>query len=295
MTGSVLIVLTYAAAAVAAAAFAWKALKLARLPVHLRWELAPVPHEKGRNRYGGSYFEEFEWWKKPREKSLANEIVYMAQEIFLLKAVWEHHRGLWWFSFPLHLGLYLLAGMGALLALGAVLSTAALAPAVRALAAAGYALGTLGALGLIARRLADPKLRPYSTGGVFFNLALLLAVFASGGAAFLSGDFAARAAAFARAWLTADLSAAVPGALAAHLLLSFLFLAVLPFTPMLHFLAKYFTYHDVRWNDEPMTPGSRMEKEVQALLRQPVTWAAPHIGADGKKNWVDIATEETKK
>jgi hypothetical protein len=71
-----------------------------------------------------------------------------------------------------------------------------------------------------------------------------------------------------------------------------LFLVYLPFTYMMHFVAKYFMYHEVRWNDEPIRGNAQMQEEVQALLGQPVTWAAAHLGADGKKNWVDIATAD---
>jgi hypothetical protein len=63
---------------------------------------------------------------------------------------------------------------------------------------------------------------------------------------------------------------------------------------MMHFVAKYFTYHEVRWNDRPMERGSRMEREVERLLAQPVSWAGPHVRADGKKTWVDIVTEEVR-
>ena len=45
MSGSVLIVASYALLAIFAAAFTFRSVKLARMPVHLRWELAPVPHE----------------------------------------------------------------------------------------------------------------------------------------------------------------------------------------------------------------------------------------------------------
>jgi hypothetical protein len=64
---------------------------------------------------------------------------------------------------------------------------------------------------------------------------------------------------------------------------------------MMHPVAKYFTYHQVRWDDRPMESGSSMEREVQSLLQQPVTWAAPHVGADGTKSWVDIASGETSR
>ncbi len=48
MPGSILLMVTYVSAAVFVAAVAWRAVKLVRLPVHLRWELYPVAHEKGR-------------------------------------------------------------------------------------------------------------------------------------------------------------------------------------------------------------------------------------------------------
>ena len=31
---------------------------------------------------------------------------------------------------------------------------------------------------------------------------------------------------------------------------------------------------------------------IEKALQAPMTWAAPHVGADGKKSWADIATEE---
>lgn len=43
--------------------------------------------------------------------------------------------------------------------------------------------------------------------------------------------------------------------------------------------------------DRANTPGSRVEAEIKKNVSQPVTWAAPHIGADGKKNWLDLVGE----
>ncbi len=34
------------------------------MPIHLRWELYPVPHEAGKAEYGGGYLEETSWWSK---------------------------------------------------------------------------------------------------------------------------------------------------------------------------------------------------------------------------------------
>ena len=299
MPGPLLVVVSYCLTVIFLAAFVYRALRIAKLPVHLRWELAPVPHEKGRGHYGGSYLEEFEWWTKPREKSLVMELSYMFQEIVLLKSVWENNRRLWWFSFPFHFGLYLLIAAAVPLLLGAVLALFQVAgwtwlgTVVLILAAAGFVLGGIGAVGLLLKRLTDQRLKPFTTPATLFNLVLLLALFASGACAILASDnFAASISGFAGALLTADLSVKIPVVLGVHVLVTFVFLAYLPFTQMMHFVAKYFTYHQIRWDDRPLVPGGRMEKEIQELLGQPVTWSAPHLKTDGKKSWVDVATEE---
>ncbi len=64
---------------------------------------------------------------------------------------------------------------------------------------------------------------------------------------------------------------------------------------MTHFFTKFFTYHKVRWEDEPNLKGSKMQEKIAKQLQQPVEWAAPHIGADGKKNWIAIVTQPVKK
>jgi nitrate reductase gamma subunit len=277
-----------------------RSVRIARLPVHLRWELAPVPKEKSRGRYGGSYLEEFEWWKKPREESMAGGLAYMLKEILFLKALWEHNRRLWWFSFPFHVGLYVLAAVAGLLVLGGVAAALGLpgpgwglvTQGLPVLAAAGCALGGVGALGLLASRLLDPRLRNGTTPIALINLALLLAVFATGLVAAAGAGYADQAVGYVRALATAGTAPTLAPALAVHVVVALVFLAYLPFSQMMHFVAKYFTYHQVRWDDRPLEVGGAIEREVEVLLRQPVTWAAPHLGADGKKNWVDIATEE---
>ena len=302
MLGSTLIVASYVLLGIFAVMFLLRSLKMARQPVHLRWELSPVPHEKGKSHYGGSYLEEFEWWTKPREKSLVTEGIFMFQEILFLKSVWENNRRLWWFSFPFHFGMYMLIVAGAVFVLGGLAKTAGLPTpglgvfqlGVPLVAAVGYGLGAVGAIGLLVARLSDSRLKPFTTPVMLFNLVLLLGVFISGVIALATSNYSLGVLGYLKALLTADMSVELSGVLTAHLALAMIFLAYLPFTQMMHFVAKYFTYHQVRWNDEPMTAGSRMERQVVALLGQPVTWSAAHLKADGKKNWVDIATEETK-
>lgn len=303
MSGVALLPIAYVSLAISAAVVLYRTVQMARRPMHLRWELSPIPHEKGKAEHGGSYFEEFEWWTKKPEKSFVNEAVFMFKEIVFLKAVWEHFPRLWCFSFPFHTGMYLLIVAAVPLVVGAVLNLAGVPTAewawmnklVVILAAVGSLLGGLGALGLLISRLTDHRLRAVQTGITLFNLAFLVAVFLTGGIALIVfSDFTQQLTTFVQALLTADISIQTPAVLAVHLVLVFLFLAYLPFTQMLHFVAKYFTYHRVRWDDRAMTPGSPMEKEVTELLQQPVTWSAPHLKADGKKNWVDIVTDTEK-
>ena len=304
MSGSVLLVLCYALLSLFAVAFVVKCVKIAMLPMHLRWELAPVPKEKTRGRYGGSYLEEYEWWKKPREESLVSELTFMGKEIVFLKALWEHKRSLWWFSFPFHMGLYLLIAGAGLLILNGILGMAGVAESGRGvlgagipmLAAAGHVLGTIGAFGLLLTRIIDRNLAVMTSRVAYFNLLLVLGVCATGVLAILSvPNFTGGMAGIVGSLLTANASVAAPGMLAVHLLVTLVFLAYLPFSQMMHFVAKYFTYHQIRWDDRPMEAGSQLEKDSQELLGQTVTWGADHIGADGKKNWVDLATEEVKK
>ena len=85
-----------------------KIIKYANAPVHVRWELYPVAHEPKKNKYGGSYYEDAEWWKHTVHKSHFAELWAMLEEIIFLKGVYVHNRKLWYFSFPFHLGLYLI-------------------------------------------------------------------------------------------------------------------------------------------------------------------------------------------
>ncbi|MFC1662121.1 respiratory nitrate reductase subunit gamma, partial [Gemmatimonadota bacterium] len=300
---STFILISYGLLAIFLVAFVLRSVRLARLPIHLRWELSPVPHEKGKGHYGGSYLEEPEWWSKPMEKDMVSEGIYMFKEILFLKALFEHKRAMWLFSFPFHFGLYLLIGAGGLLVLGTVASLfgasvpqwGLLNTGLTLLAGIGHVLGVFGAVGLLAIRATEKGLRNSTSPLSFLNLLLLLAMFVTGAWMVFGGNgFSGQVLAFAGALVTADFSAQLPPVLLVHFLLAFLFLAYLPFTQMMHFVAKYFTYHDVRWDDKPMEVGSKMEKELQELMSQPVTWAAPHVRADGKKNWVDIAMDSGK-
>ena len=100
---SALTLLTYLAVLVYIITMISKVLRIKNMPIHLRWELYPVPHEKGRAHYGGSKLEEPEWWTKEHPKDHVNEIKEMGAEIIALKAVREHNKPAWIGSFSFHI------------------------------------------------------------------------------------------------------------------------------------------------------------------------------------------------
>ena len=185
-------VLAYIAFAVLVIGVAVRAIKYFTMPIHLRWELYPVPHEKKE----GSYFEEIDWWKKPRKKHYLNHIIFVIQEILFIRALYHHNRKLWNFSFPFHLRLYLVIGWLALLLLSAILNTfglgANLAEFARRLAVFigvfGFILGIIGSIGLIIKKATAEELKGYTAPVGYFNVIFILMVFVSGIGAWVTSD-----------------------------------------------------------------------------------------------------------
>jgi nitrate reductase gamma subunit len=277
-----------------------RAVKYARTPVHMRWELYPVAHERGRAQYGGSVFEEPDWWKQGRHPDHINELKEMGQEILLLKGVYHHNRGLWTWSFPFHFGLYLLIGYLLLLVAGAVLSAAGasaglvgvVAILIAILGYAGCGLTLLGAVGLWLRRLTSSELRKFNSPQDYFNLLFFVVALGVALYAHLTADrdFTLIRAFFA-SLVTLAPAAALPGSLALAVILGALLVAYIPLTRMVHFVAKYFLYHEVRWSDEPNLRGGKIEAMLKQALNFGVSWDAPHVKGN-RRTWAEVATEE---
>lgn len=315
-----LFIFTYLSVLIFLAVVIYKFMKIARSPVHLRWELYPVPHEKGRAGYGGSILEEVDWWTKKKEKDHLGELKVMVPEILLLKGVWEHNKELWFGSFPFHFALYLFIGNIALFVIGTLIQITGISPFVfheNSFWASFWSiyriiidviiwiasiLGILGALRLIFTRIANRNLALYSTPSHYFNIILIGAIYTTALIWRLTDaemvrnlmGFYLGLLSFSKT-ITENLPTHISMIGNTHIIISLFFIIYLPFTHMTHFFAKYFTYHSVRWEDTPNAPGSKIAERVGAQLNQKVTWAAPHIGADGNKNWIAIASEAPSK
>jgi nitrate reductase gamma subunit len=302
-TTSFLYLILYAGVLVFIIACVVRAVGYARLPLHLRWELYPVFHEeRNRAQHGGSYFEAPDWWTKSVPYNRLGELKAMVAEIFLLKALWEFKRRMWYRSYPFHLGLYLLIGTVGLLLPSALLSVVApglwaggtgtiLHYAYTFAGLVGAVLTLVGGAALLIERLTNEELKPYTTPGDIFNLSWFIGTVGLLLAGYLfQTDKTLSALAFTRGVLTFETSLKIPLYFEVGLLSGALLTAYVPMTHMSHFIAKYFTYHSVRWDDKPNRRGNEVERKLVEYLTYRPNWAASHVGADGIRSWVQVVT-----
>jgi len=285
-------------------AVALKVVRYASAPVHMRWELYPVAHEKGRHHYGGSFFEEPNWWEKEREIDHVNEAREMALEILFLKGVRLNNRKLWIYSFPFHFGMYLLCGWMALLFVagifeffGADFATgvfAVLAAVIQVLGFGGLVLTAVGALGLFAFRFGNAEMRRFNAPIDYLHLIWFAVAGVAGIVAYgLQDPGFDRLRGFVASLITFQPAEALTPAMAFAVASGMLLIAYIPFTRMVHFAAKYFLYHEVRWSDEPLTSGGKIEARVMNALNYGVSWQGPHIQTG--KSWAEVATTTEEK
>jgi len=297
-----LAIITYFAYVFIVAIYSAKVIKIARMPVHLRWELYPVIHETER-KYGGSYYEDLEWWNKHPQKSVLRGIFFLLKDNFCLGEYFHRNRGYWFVLLPWHIGFvliiifHILCFFGALaIVVGVPVSTASANISGRILyylilltGVVSFVTASFGSVGLVIKRLCDKDLRAFATPQNYFNYLFTLVVFVSGLYAWLFVD--PTFSEYREFWkgLVTLSPARVEHAVAIHIILFALFLIYLPFTRSMHYITKFFAYFWIQWDDKPNLRGSKIERKVEKWLNEPVSWSAPHIQS-GKK-WADIASE----
>ena len=282
-------------------AYTVKVMKVAKMPLHLRWELYPVVHEKG-YKYGGSYFEKLEWWTKRREKSRFRSIIFLIKNYLFLGEYLRRNRGYWFGLYPWHIGFYLIVSFHVLCffsALAMVLTGIPIAAESASnlgriiyyltlvIAVTSFITGSIGSIGLLIKRLTDKALRNYASPVNYFNYLFFLVVFLSGLIAWYFVDpTLSEYREFWKSLITFRYMAVVP-AVYAHIMLFSLFLIYLPFTRSTHYITKLFAFFGVLWDDAPNFRGSGVRKKIEKALAKPVSWAAPHIQSG--KSWGENA------
>lgn len=187
------------------------------MPPHVKWTLYPVP------------------------EGLAGQLRYMAKEMFTFETLYKFNRRLWLGSFCMHMAMagtvlffiLYLAGWSTKLAVQVCLSV--------------IMICVIYIFGL---RIYDRNLRLLSNFEEFFNLAFLGGVAAAGLAA-----SAPHVPVSLRLYFLGlmEFRPDVSILSMVHLLAMFLgglFLMYLPLSKMIHYVSKYFTYHQINWQRE---------------------------------------------
>lgn len=260
--------------------------KFNSMPLHLRWELYPLPLEP-KHHYGGSYMEELDYAQKPRHHVRTSGLVDMASEVFLLYKVKAYNKhGIWPFSFSMHWGIYLLFLWIILMLVERIFSWVALSPVTNVCGVIALILGAFGSLGILLKRIGNEELSLYTAPVDYFNLVFMFAIFGTGIIALLTvPSFFTEVRGYIAGVLSFKAPAAVPVWVGIHLLLFELFLIYMPFSKLFHYVAKYFTIDKVFWDDILNIKGSAIDNKIASQLSGRITWAAPHVVPG--KTWVE--------
>lgn len=250
-----------------------KAAQFARMRIHARLDLYPMPREGGgRAAYGGSYMEEPEWWTKPRQLDEVNEFKDILKEMLFIKKLYVNQRALWVGSFAMHMGFYVLFGWSILLLISVLWHPDFFVTGTWIVGAVGFALGLLGTVILLVRRTTDRVLVKYTTPLEYVNLVLLLSVLLTGAYVWM---FEASPFVVAERVLTLQ-AEGLPPIIVVHLVLLGIAFLYIPLSKMSHYVGKFFAFHKVLWDNDPNLPGSDVERRLQQAAARPAQtgWSA---------------------
>lgn len=272
-------------------------------PIHVRWELYPIPHEGPRRyAYGGSYMQETNWWTKPRHVDHWEDFKALLLEIFCLHNTLENKPKLWLRSYPFHMGLYLLMMGICLVIFAVILQLLGVRPyggfltfignLVNAITLFGALAIAGGGIALIIRR-SDRKggMHKYTTPQFYANLAgFVLFSLLSLMAWIFNSNFYDVCRAYFYNLFTWNFQPLGSFWFVLIIIVGWIMMLWIPITNMRHILIKYFMWHEIRWGDEATVWSEKNQNRINEVLQYPVTWSAPHIAGDGKpKTWADIA------
>ncbi|HBT47638.1 MAG TPA: nitrate reductase [Peptococcaceae bacterium] len=208
------IVLPYVALALFVVGFIYKIICWSRAPRHLPWELFPYPHTAG------------------------ERLGEMVIEVASLRSLKLHNRNIWLPSLLMHFGIYAVVAWLFLVLLGLP---------VALLGYLGGVAAAAGSLWMFTKRLGR-DLRILTTPVEYLNLLLVFLISAGG---IITGFFGEGLAVREYMLGILSLSPRLPArpSLLWEIFFLEVFLVYLPFGRMIHFAAKYFTYHRVKWGE----------------------------------------------
>lgn len=295
------LLLTYFAYVFIVVVYTIKVRKYVKMPMGLRWELYPVIHEEG-YKYGGSYLEKVDWWKKPRHKNTGRSILHLVAKYLFMGSYFEKNRNYWYGLYPWHMGFILIIFFDVLVGFEAILMTLFgleisssagvfgqfLYYLTQVSGLASFTLGSLGCLILLLQRLIDRDLREYSTPQNFLNYFFFLVMFLSGWSAWLIDD--STFAGFREFWV--GLLTFQPVHVGPwewfHIVIFAVFLIYLPLTRSTHYISKILYFFRVTWGDTPNPGEGEMVEKISENLNYRPSWSAPHY--QNGSTWAELAT-----
>lgn len=264
-----------------------KFFQISKMPVHVRWEIYPLPSIKS-DKGSGSYMEEVDWLKKKPKKSLIGEIIEPFKEIIYLHRLKKFNTyGLWLWSVALHWGVWLLFLWFFLIFIALFIENFNISNFVF-VAYLSFILGILGSLGLIFKRNFNKELRLYTSGIDYFNLAFLMSLFVTGLLMTVGGNFVTEYLSYVEGIIAFNLQISEFSEITTiHFILFAIFLIYIPFSKFFHGPVKFFTFHKILWNDFYQQKGSSEERMISQQLNYKVRWAGPHVFPE--KSWLENA------
>jgi len=300
---NVLLILTIFSYVFVVAAYSVKVRKYFLMPRNVRWEIYPVATEGGEKaKYGGSYFEDLEFWTKPRHKNTTAGVWELVKKYLTMWGYFRRVRSYWFAVYPWHMGFLLIVLFDGLILLDAILmKTINLDVSVGAANLGGqflyymtlvvglvsFTLGCIGSIGLLIKRIFDEGLREYASPQNYFNYVFFLTMFATGWVAWIVDPTFAGLREFFVGVISLE-GVEVSAAEYSHILLFALFLFYLPFTRSTHYITKIFAFFKIRWDDEPHFGSPDADQKLAEVLSWRISWSAPHIQTG--QSWGETVT-----
>ncbi|MDD5167268.1 MAG: hypothetical protein PHN75_00485 [Syntrophales bacterium] len=210
----IIAVFPYAAFGLFVLGTAWRLIHWLLQPAHLKWTLYPVP------------------------EGVSGQLAYMLKEILTFGTLYHFNRRLWIGTYALHMAMGGFAIFMATYVMGWVPSF---------IVKFFLMVLLLAALYICWLRMTDRNLRALSSGEEFFNLAFIALVAAAAlSVSFFDGNFSPRYYLLSLAAFAPDVTFISKGQ-SVVFFLGGLFFIYLPWSKMIHYVAKYFTYHKINW------------------------------------------------
>jgi len=277
--GGIVLAIFYGSIVFCIIALIVRMVKYARAPLHVRWEFYRT----------SSTYELVDWWTKPHT-SLGEKLKSVALDIFLLREYFRRNRGFWYWLYTFHIGLYLLVIWHLWIFIVPVVTKVDSNSIVSVVwGHVATFLVFIGAAGILIRRLTDKELKAHYSPLHYFKWLFILITLGGGFYAvqvYFGGNMT-EVFSYVRGQLAFELEHKLnpPVVTALHVLFVSPWLIYLPLGHVMQIFFRYF--HELRWDHVPNTRGSSIERKVQKLLGQTVTWSAPHIQTGSK--WGEVA------